>query len=387
MEYNNLDEFLDNPSFLNYCFNRNDSDVHYWERWLIAHPEQEDRIVEAKRLVLLMGAMSAKREGDDNYRQLLQQISINKQISIRKKIVRKIISYSAAALMLLTVVASFYFYQQHNQPKGSVPEGNRATLTLANGKQVPLNEKKERLVIDAQHFAYDDGTIVSMNDKKEDVKNSVQQWNTIATPNGGQYQLLLADGTKVWLNAASQLKFPASFSGESRKVELAGEAYFEVAEDKMHPFYVITPRQRLDVLGTAFNISAYTEDRAEITTLVNGAIKVSSEAEGENSSKILRPNEQAFLEAGKLAVKTVNAAKEISWINGFFSFNDEPLSSIMQKISRWYDLEIVYQGADPAMRFWGGMSRHAEVADVLKRLELTGNVHFKLKGRRVFVMQ
>jgi len=202
---------------------------------------------------------------------------------------------------------------------------------------------------------------------------------------GGEYQVVLADGTKVWLNALSSIRFPTSFKGSERKVEITGEAYFEVAKNARMPFRVIGGSQTVEVLGTHFNINAYPDESAVATTLLEGSVKV---AMHDGQAKVLKPGEQAliFKENNSFRVKEVDAEDAVAWKNGYFQFNDDDLKTIMNQLSRWYNVEIVYQQANLDQKFGGTISRSKNLSQVLRILELTGNVRFRVEGRRITVM-
>lgn len=206
-------------------------------------------------------------------------------------------------------------------------------------------------------------------------------YNTISTPRGGQYQLQLPDGSKVWLNAQSSLRFPARFIGNERLVTLTGEGYFEVAKDKAHPFKISINNMQVEVLGTHFNVMGYNDEPATTTTLLEGSVKI---IKGGSVQKIV-PGEQAIVKDG-IRVAKVNAEEAIEWKNGNFNFSHEKLGSIMRRISRWYDVDIAYSQRTTGATFVGTIPRSTNITEVLKYLELTGLVHFKIEERRVTVM-
>jgi transmembrane sensor len=266
-----------------------------------------------------------------------------------------------------------------------LPGFNKATLTLADGSNIDLNAARSgplskqggalvgktgngKLIYDANPTDGNKGAVIN---------------NILTTPRGGQYQLVLSDGTKVWLNAASSLKFPAVFTGKERNVELIGEAYFEVAKNKNMPFKVSTGKLNIEVLGTHFNVSAYQDDDAIKTTLLEGSVKLTTA----NNKALLKPGEQATLgQQQHINIQSINTDEAVAWKNGYFVFNNENIQCIMKKISRWYDVEVVYSGKVDENDFGGTVSRFDSVNEVLRSLELTGTVHFKLDGRRITVM-
>jgi ferric-dicitrate binding protein FerR (iron transport regulator) len=215
---------------------------------------------------------------------------------------------------------------------------------------------------------------------------NLNAFNTIETPRGSQYKIILPDGSNVWLNASSSLKYPVIFDGKKRNVELTGEAYFEVSKNKEMPFVVHTQTQDVQVLGTHFNINAYPDETETKTTLLEGKVLVSKGAE----SKMMKPGEQVvnFNQSRILELSTMaDAAESIAWKNGLFLFNHNNLYSIMNQISRWYDIEVDYEGDFNKQYYSGTISRFGKVTDVLKTMELTGSVKFKIVGRRIVVMK
>ncbi|MNX85526.1 fec operon regulator FecR [compost metagenome] len=210
-------------------------------------------------------------------------------------------------------------------------------------------------------------------------------YNTIETPKGGQYQLILPDGSKVWLNAASSLTFPTSFvSLKTRKVELIGEAYFEIAKNKTSPFIVKSAKQEVKVLGTHFNINSYADEQSTTTTLLEGSVNIVSLNKAENI--ILKPGQQSTLNNNKINVTEINTEEAIAWKNGLFIFNDENIKSIMKKIARWYNVEITFKGNLDHVSFVGNYARNKDLESLLENIELTEKVHFKIEGRRIEVI-
>lgn len=262
------------------------------------------------------------------------------------------------------------------------PGGNRATITLQNGKKIELSDGKSGIVIDASKLAYNDGTLIN---------NEQAQTFTVSTPRGGTYQVQLPDGSKVWLNAASSLTYTSPLKGQEkyRNVKLSGEAYFEVMKDKNHPFVVTTDKQKIEVLGTHFNVSAYNDELSVKTTLLEGSVKVAPITTTGNTTKgiTLQPNQQSEISANGISVHTVYADDVIDWKNGEFSFSSESLESIMKKVSRWYDVEVVYTDKQIGNKpFSGFISKYEKVSQVLCLLEATGEVKFKINGKKITVM-
>ncbi|WEK33944.1 MAG: DUF4974 domain-containing protein [Candidatus Pseudobacter hemicellulosilyticus] len=263
-----------------------------------------------------------------------------------------------------------------------VPGKNQAVLKLANGTAVILDEVADGQITmnnAATGFEKKGGLLVA----KGNTAAVVGSDNILETPKGGQYQLALPDGSKVWLNASSRLVFPTSFKQGQRKVQLWGEAYFEVKPDAASPFIVETAKgASLQGQGASFNISAYQEDAEEAATLLAGSLLV-----GHSAGQVqLKPGQQAIVNTREIvSVKEVETSYAVAWKEGFFMFNREPIKIVMDKIARWYDVEVMYQGPVPEAKFWGNVSRFSHVSDVLKMLEATGRVHFEVEGRKIYV--
>jgi len=261
------------------------------------------------------------------------------------------------------------------------PGNNKAVLTLANGTKLMLNDSLNGIVAkEGSIQLVKNGGELSY--KSLDKATNSISYNTISTPRGGMYELVLADGTKVWLDAASSLKYPASFVGNERRVELTGEAYFEVAHNKKMPFRVVVNQMTVEVLGTHFNINAYTEEAAAKTTLIEGAVKVSAN----NATEFLTPGKMASYKNASIAVADANIEEELAWKNGYFIFNKAGIATIMRQLSRWYDVEVSYEGTVPQNEFVGQIKREETLVGALKILELSG-MHFRIEGRKVIVLE
>lgn len=300
---------------------------------------------------------------------------------------------AAAAILLITFSTGIFFYLNHtakDQTKqhiaAIVPGGNKAILTLSNGERISLTDATDGNIAnqsDVKITKTANGQLVYTVSGEGNSHNS-NAYNEVETPNGGEFQVVLPDGTKVWLNAASSLRFPTRFTGSRRKVELTGEGYFEVAKNKKMPFFVETRGQEVAVLGTHFNINAYKDEHAIKTTLLEGSIKLIAPFK----SVVMAPGEQAALTTNGLSVTSVDTDISVAWKNGQFMFNDESIQGIMRQIARWYNVEIAYEGKPSDSRvFWGTISRFKEVSQILEILELTKSVKFKIEGRRIVVMK
>lgn len=272
------------------------------------------------------------------------------------------------------------------------PGGNKAILTLANGQQIVLDsaangmlaqEGSAQVMKDGSSLKYEAGSAPS-----------TITYNTLATPNGGQYQLILPDGSKVWLNAASSIRYPTAFAGNERSVEITGEVYFEITKNQHKPFQVHLPSTAgagvIEVLGTHFNVNAYSDEEATKTTLLEGKVRTSI-VNGEWS--ILKPGQQAVIQhlsAGRQGSQltihdNVDLEPIMAWTNGQFIFRDQRIEQIMKQLSRWYDVEVSYVGKPVQEGFNATIPRNLPVSKVLRYLELTTLVHFKIEGKKITV--
>ncbi|MES2109820.1 MAG: FecR family protein [Bacteroidota bacterium] len=267
------------------------------------------------------------------------------------------------------------------------PGTNEAVLTLSNGKKINLSNAVAGQLVSQSGIRILKTTSGQIIYKfMPDAGHSAENSNNITTPNGGQWQLILPEGTKVWLNSLSSLTYPATLGKQkSRIVQLNGEAYFEVAKDKLHPFIVRTGQQEVEVLGTHFNINSYPDEPSVKTTLAEGRVKVS--LTGGGKSKFLMPGQQAILMNADLKVSDANIEEALAWKNGYFRFNDESIQSVMRKLSRWYNIDVQYEGDIPDEGLNGKVSRFRNISQVLKALEATKTIHFKVEGRRITVLK
>lgn len=319
----------------------------------------------------------------------------NRIPEVDKRVVfRRVISIAAAVIIIIGV-AIYYFPEESNPnhmakqfPKSEiVPGGNKAILTLPNGKKISLTDADNGTLAEQAGIKIvktTDGQLVYtiLSDHKQ-VSSDKNQFNTIETPKGGSYQVRLPDGSNVWLNSASKLTFPSSFiAHKNRKVELNGEAYFDVASDKLHPFIVKTTNQEVEVLGTQFNINSYVDEPGVKTTLLEGSIKISKD---KGTIKILKPGEQSTLTAKEFIIESVDTDQAVAWKMNQFVFDSDDIQYIMRMISRWYNVEVEYVGEIPTSKFGGAVSRFENFSEVLKTLESTGKVKFKIEGRRILV--
>jgi transmembrane sensor len=304
------------------------------------------------------------------------------------KVIKLWVWAAAASIILFLSVGAFLLTHttQHIQLSGThdiAPGNNSATLTLANGKTIVLNKTSNGQLAVQGNMAVTKTANGQLRYIAIAGASEGGLYNTITTKRKEQYDIVLCDGTHVWLDAASSIKYPTAFTGSDRSVETTGEAYFEVAHNAAKPFKVKSNGQIVEVLGTHFNINAYPDEPFVKTSLLEGSVKITQASS--QLSKLLKPGQQALLAGNTIKVSNADTEADIAWKNGLFIFNDEPLESIMRKISRWYDVDINYDNIDRSQLFGGGITRFAKVSQVLKKLELTGGVHFKVEGRRITV--
>lgn len=341
--------------------------------------------------------MQVDANEDIQHEQIFSKITSDSRFSKSaktKKIVFKTFRKSwayAAMLLLASGIGLAIYVAQHEVShiqvnkilaKAILPGSKKAILTLNDGSEVSLEETpignielKGNIELNHQvgKLSY-----VQINE------NDTPAQHMIATPKGGEYQLILQDGTKVWLNAATKISYPVSFSGRERRVKVLGEAYFEVAKNAMMPFIVEANGTEVSVLGTHFNVSAYADDKWIETTLIEGSVRVSRQGQ----TAMLRPGQESRINSSATGIYVTNVDTEqaLAWKNGYFMFKNEDIREVMKKIGRWYDLDIEYKGDLTGKTFGGTISRFADIADLLKSIELTKDVHFSRSGRRVTVM-
>lgn len=315
--------------------------------------------------------------------------------NIRRMKIRKAISYAAILLFPLLIVTFVRVQQKRSKTdllahedtakEYILPGERKALLTLGSGKVIDLQSAGHTEVNEEDGTTIDIGE-TSLNYKTGKEKKTTEEivYNKVEVPQGGEYSLFLADGTKVYMNAMSSLRFPVRFTGDTRLVELEGEAYFEVTPgDK--PFIINTNGLEVEVLGTSFNISSYPEEDFH-TTLVSGSVKISANENTDN--RILRPSEQARFNrrTEQMEVKVVDVALYTSWIDGMIYFKDEPLANIMTSLSRWYDMEVIYKDENVKnMRFGCNVNRYKEIQPFLELLEKTGNIRITQDDKTIIM--
>jgi ferric-dicitrate binding protein FerR (iron transport regulator) len=334
-------------------------------------------------------------ELEDSYDYLKSKLPLRQEQKVSSIWPRVAVAASIAVLMGTGI---FYFAKSEKEeniqvavkPVEIAPGGNRGILTLSNGKQIVLSDITAKDTI-AKEGDQDEVTIkidangvitYVINPNSDTSKEDENSFNTLSTPTGGQYNIVLADGTKVFLNAVSSVKYPTQFNGSKRIVELDGEAYFEVAKDKSKPFIVKSDKQSIEVLGTHFNVHAYDNESVVKTTLLEGSVAVTSR----DQKAILKPGQQSGVSdnTAKISIKEVDTEAAIAWKNGRFKFDNADLKSVMKQLERWYGIKVEYRGDVSDVRFNGGTFRNKNLSEVLKVLELS-NIKFKVEGKTIIV--
>ncbi|MGN6418012.1 MAG: FecR family protein [Pseudobacter sp.] len=300
--------------------------------------------------------------------------------------------YAAAASLLVLLAAAFYIWltpgkteqTAGNEPspvQQILPAKDIATLTLADGTTLLLDSAGLSKLKNSANLPVTtdaDGSLVYHAGKQ--AGNSIAM-NTLSTPRGGQFRITLPDGSRLWLNAASSVTFPTSFNAQNRNIKLTGEAYLEVSSNQRQPFSVELHNSSIDVLGTSFNVQAYADDKNITTTLLEGSIRM--------NSVVMRPGQQAILsnEATDKTPEVLNGAdlqKVMAWKNGFFNFDNVPLKDVMKQVERWYDIDVIYEGAPPAVVFKGGMDRGVQLSGIIRFLQNFG-ITATMNGRKMII--
>ncbi|SEN28055.1 FecR family protein [bacterium A37T11] len=322
---------------------------------------------------------------------------IENRLFNRQNVVIKPIPWAfyAAAVSIVLLGSVFFFYHSRTLTKNDgkqvvdiTPGSNRATLTLSNGRQINLDSAKVGIQMSEKGFVYNDGSSIPSVRLPDTASEVVMK---LSTPNGGQYQVILSDGTKVWLNAASTLTYPSKFTNNERTVELTGEACFNVPQNRRStiPFVVRNKGQSITVMGTTFNVCAYAEENHIKTTLIKGSVRVSTInnlfSNQLGTAFILKPGEQSVLShAGTLKKQKADMETEIGWRNGVFFFRNTPFQDMMRQIARWYDVEIVYRGDIPSDSISGKIDKSVSLKTLLQLLGESGN-EIRLEGKKMIV--
>lgn len=313
---------------------------------------------------------------------------VKNRIYEEKKPIIKWSYWTAAAVLIGVIFLGSHLFNR--KPILSVPQtvvandlapgGKHAVLTLGDGSNILLDTLKTGKFTVSGNMELTKDSINLSYAKTEKAGKSELVYNTLRTPAGGEFQVILSDGTKVWLNALSSLRYPESFSDSVRKVELTGEGYFEVAKDAAHPFIVTTQKNEVRVLGTHFNVNAYPDNKETVVTLAEGSVRL-------NHSKTLKPGEEGTInQKGEIQTGTADLETALAWKDGQFVFKMTPLSDVMKQTANWYDASIIYQN-NITEHFNARIPRDVPVSKLLHLLEATDQVHFKIEGRTITVMK
>ena len=294
-----------------------------------------------------------------------------------------------AASVALLLMFVFPFTRQVEQPEtlvsqvGITPGGVKAVLQYEDGKTIDLTSSSSRIVISDGLVLVND-SLKGLRFDQGELENRPMKYHTLTVPVGGEYHFTLADGTRVWVNSASEVRFPNCFSGERREIYVKGEVYLEVARDEKHTFIVYTGENEVRVLGTRFNLTAYPDEQKVITTLVEGSV----EFRNDQSSVRLKPGEQSVLNraTNKLEKQKVDVSIYTSWVSGTYEYERSPLSDITRQLSRWYDVQFIYESTEFSNHpFTGVVKRDQSLEEVLSIIEKTTNIRFKISGRTIII--
>jgi len=399
MDELNLQALLQDESFINYCKRTDQEDIEKWEKWLQKYPEHQQSIGELKATILALGYYSGEESVQANYFRLQQQIKKRSDQHRFKKIGKTVWFKIAAAVLAVGAISLFLFRQQAPKETNAIvqqvgsPGKDAAILTLKDGSVISLTDIRNGSVV-----ALQGGVEIQKNKNGELVYRAVEQdaaataaVNKITTNRGNQYQVILPDGSKAFLNANSTLTYPLKFAQNARTVRMTGEIYFEISKLEMQtggdkkriPFYVETAEQKIEVLGTHFNVNAYPDEPYTTTTLLEGSVRVTSLKR--NESVLLKPGQRSLL-SERLRIDNTDSSQDVSWTQGDFVFKGEELSSLLRKISRWYNVDVECPQRLEKLKFDGMVSRSQPLSTIIDMLEITGKVKIKINGRRLIVI-
>lgn len=398
-------DFLSNSSFLEYCMGQDPEVVTFWDNWIEDHPDQSAAAMEAKRIFAFMGGHT---EGVENevikFKKLLDEYIKHEDLSGSEILydkptrgaLRLLKNWTSAAAVIIICTGLFIWSRYSNRSmksgearevakkgvKDISPGYARAKLQMGNGTIIDLDSLQSGSLKDT------DGTEISKNNDRLIYSNGGKYgdnviFNTLTTPRGGEYQVVLPDGSKVWLNAASSLRFPLKFTENFRTVYLTGEAYFEVTKDPHKPFHVqISNGLSIEVLGTQFNVMDYDDEAAVKATLLEGRVKMSYT---DKAFDIIPDEQVVFNRISKaMSVKKADVDKEIAWKTGHFEFSEDDLPSVLRQFSRWYDVEVAYSGEMTDKHYTGSVSRRLTLLQALEILRLAG-IQYSIENNKLLI--
>lgn len=390
-------DFMNDPYFQDWIIQPDKESMHFWAGFLESFPEKRAEVEGAYQFLknIHFKQTHAKNEVIEKSLEKALEIIESEETARSSSRVRTLFPFAWAAAAVLVLVSGWWFLSKPDRTdvppmaiaptlQDIAPGGNKAILTLADGSRVILDSVNTGAITTQGNVTVvklDDGQL-AYETSDQNIQQSEIQYNTISTPRGGQYQIVLADGSKVWLNAESSLKFPTRFEGKDRKVEILGEGYFEIAHNKSSPFMVSNGNMVIEVLGTHFNVNAYQDEDKIKVTLLEGSVKVLSNAE----QLKIKPGQQVDIKNGLMTLnQTANIDEVMAWKNGQFYFEKADIKTVMRQIVRWYNVDVEYMG-NVKHHFGGDISRNVPVSRVFEMLELTGGVKFKIEGKKVIVM-
>lgn len=351
-----------------------------FEQWVYEQPLQEVQLLLDEYTLLLEKHPAWLPANRELLERMLKEIDRQQPKVIPLYSWKKKLAVAAGILVLVLggSYAGWQYKNGHAHTRQIRAAGAKATLQLGDGRVVELDSTGNAALAQQARILKIAAGVLTYNQQE---KEGAATYNVLTTPRGGQYEVRLQDGTRVWLNAASSIRFPVIFTGNDRTVEITGEAYFEVAKNTAKPFFVKAGNMQVQVLGTHFNIMAYPEENNIRTTLAEGAVTVSNGT----VTKHLTPGQQSVLTGTDFDVRTVDLEQEMAWKEGRFIFNDN-IRGIMRQLVRWYDITVDYEGNISDQAFIGDISRKENLGEVLKILELTGKIHFRTINRKIIVM-
>jgi ferric-dicitrate binding protein FerR (iron transport regulator) len=333
----------------------------------------------------------------EKYASILQQMDkqkikekIDSRIGIRKSAPPVWVYLAAAVTIGVVILAYFIFFKSSSSQNGItfvntnpiLPGSDKAILVRANGDTLDLNNMKRGDSTNENGVTMQKYSDAEIRYEDTIATGSEMYVNTVFTPRGGQYKLVLSDGTKVWLNAASSVSFPTAFNFLSREVSVTGEVYFEVTKGKSWPFIVRTKDADIRVLGTHFNVNSYADENLTRVTLSEGSVEIKSDS----LTQVIKPGMQAAIEKGKhIWILPVDTSLYMAWKEGYFRWKDENIASIMRQVSRWYDVDISIENDIKKENFGGIVARKDSISKVLRIMESTSTIHFKTEGKKIIV--
>lgn len=383
-----------------------DEDRYALAEWSKQHPAYADLLKElsdedllfagyADYLEVYEAAVSQRLERISGH---LMDVVGRTDRTLKVRWINRWLPYAAAAVVLVALMTALWMSGNRepwsNAGQDIAPGGNRATLTLADGKQIDLSEAHSDIVV-GNGITYLDGSSIWLEGIPETLDDSAvgsdggarqpiqEPFMAIATPKGGTYSIRLPDGTTVTLNAASSLRYPYRFAGDERTVELIGEAYFAVAKDVERPFTILSNGKRIQVLGTEFNVSDYPDDDVSRITLVSGSIRVEVNSDPA-SQVVMKPGEQATIQGKDIAVRQVDTELYTAWKEGYFYFEKTHLKDLLRQAARWYDITIEYPDRVPDETLSGEISRHVSLRGFFEIMKLS-TIDVELRDRTLIV--